>query len=209
MREAGGAAAPFTPAGFAIPAVLWEQVKGAYAEAGRAYHDVRHLAEVLARYDEVARDVGWEHPREVYLALLFHDAVYVPGAHDNEERSAERARDVVARWLPGAGVDVERVAHLVRLTARHGRLSVADVTAEEALFLDCDMAILGSAPGRYDAYEADVAREYAALPPALYAAGRRQFLEGLLARQRIFLSDFFRARLEQPARENLRRTLGA
>lgn len=195
---------PHAPEGLALPATLWPQLLAAYAEPPRAYHDVRHLLDVLERFAEVQREVGWRHPREVYLALLFHDAVYVPGTHDNEEESALLA----VRALTGTDVDVARVAHLVRLTARHGTLSREDVDAEEALFLDCDVAVLGGAPEAYDAYEQGVAREYAAVPPELYAAGRRRFLEGLLARERIFLSEHFHARREAAARENLRRTLG-
>ncbi|MCI0572112.1 MAG: hypothetical protein L0Y66_15260 [Myxococcaceae bacterium] len=200
-------AAPRAPPGLLVPAELWAQVQATYGEAGRAYHDLRHLHDVLARYDEVAREVGWTHPWEVYLALLFHDAVYVPGAHDNEERSAALVHAAVTRWLPGAQVDVARVEHLVRLTARHGALGVDDVTDEEALFLDCDMSILGSAPAVYDVYESGVAREYAALPADVYAAGRRRFLEGLLAKERIFLSPYFHARMDGAARANLRRAL--
>ncbi|MBF5045855.1 hypothetical protein FGE12_25825 [Aggregicoccus sp. 17bor-14] len=181
-------------------------VLAAYAEPQRAYHDVRHLADVVARWAEVAEENGWTHPREVYLALLFHDAVYVPGAHDNEEASAQLALRMLGAEMPE--VDAEHVAHLVRLTARHGHLSPSDVTGEEALFLDCDMAVLGAAPDAYDTYERDIAREYAAVPPEMFAAGRRRFLEGLLEQERIFLSQRFHARLDEAARENLERALG-
>ena len=194
------------PQGLVLPPALRAQLLQAYGEPQRAYHDVSHLADVLARHLRVAREGLWRSPREVYLALLFHDAVYVPGAHDNEEASAQLALQAIARWMPDA--DGERVAHLVRLTAQHGKLSVADVSAEEALFLDCDMAVLGGSPEAYAAYEAGIAQEYAALPPELFAAGRRRFLAGLLEREHLFLSPRFRERLEDRARENLRRALG-
>ena len=193
------------PEGLALPPALRAQLLQAYGEPQRAYHDVSHLADVLARFAEVAREGLWRAPREVYLALLFHDAVYVPGAHDNEEASAQLALQAIARWMPG--VDGERVAHLVRLTARHGKLGVEDVSAEEALFLDCDMAVLGGTPEAYAAYEAGVAQEYAALPPELFAAGRRRFLEGLLEREHLFLSERFREQLEARARDNIRQAL--
>ncbi len=197
------------PADFALPEPLLRQVLTAYAEPQRSYHGVSHLVHVLGQWAEVEREGGWTHPREVYLALLFHDVVYVPGASDNEEASARVALEACARWLPDAGLEVECVAHLVRLTARHGHLSPADVSAEEALFLDCDMAVLGAGPAADDTYERGVAQEYAALPAELYAAGRRRFLEGLLAREQLFLSARFRGRYEDAARENLRRALHA
>jgi predicted metal-dependent HD superfamily phosphohydrolase len=190
-----------------LPEPLLQEVLAAYGEPQRAYHGVSHLVDVLARFTALAREGAWVHPREVYLALLFHDVVYVPGASDNEEASAELALRALARWLPDARVDAERVAHLVRLTARHGYLSRADVSEEEALFLDCDMAVLGASPAAYDAYERGIAQEYAAIPPELFAAGRRRFLEGLLAHERIFLSERFHTQLDAAARENLRRAL--
>jgi predicted metal-dependent HD superfamily phosphohydrolase len=188
-----------------LPEPLEHALEAAYGSPGRAYHDLEHVRDVLARFREVARDVGWTHPREAFVALLFHDAVYTAGAHDNEERSAELAREAIARWLPG--VDDERVARLIRLTARHGSLAPADVDGEAALFLDCDMAILGSDAATYDAYERNIAREYAAVPVEQFRSGRRRFLERLLATERIFLSAYFHQRLDSAARANLRRWL--
>jgi len=45
------------------------------------------------------------------------------------------------------------------------------------------------------------------VPDDLYRAGRRAFLESMLARPRIFASDFFHARLDAAARDNLQRVL--
>jgi predicted metal-dependent HD superfamily phosphohydrolase len=105
--------------------------------------------------------------------------------------------------MPDAGVDVARVAQLILLTAAHGKLTPADVDDEAALFVDCDMSILGAPRARFAAYEHDVAAEYAALPTDIYRAGRRRFVERLLERQRIFLSEYFHTRLDGDARANL------
>jgi predicted metal-dependent HD superfamily phosphohydrolase len=190
-----------------LPDEMVNDARTAYASPGRAYHTWEHVEEVLSRWDEVARDVGWLKPRETRVALLYHDAVYVPGRHDNEEASAELSRGAIARYTPD--VDAERVASLILLTAKHGKLGPADVDAEAALFLDCDMAILGAERARFDDYERAIAVEYSVVPPELYAAGRRRFLETLLSTPRIFCSDYFHARLDGAARDNLRRTLGA
>ncbi|MBS1152427.1 MAG: hypothetical protein H6Q89_4125, partial [Myxococcaceae bacterium] len=101
-----------------------------------------------------------------------------------------------------------RISQLILLTARHGALTPADVDPEAALFLDCDMAILGAAPEVFDRYDAAIREEYAQVPAILYSLGRRRFLTRLLAAPRIFLSDFFHARLDAAARANLRRALG-
>jgi predicted metal-dependent HD superfamily phosphohydrolase len=184
-----------------LPDAILSELETAYAEPQRAYHTATHIADVLGWYDEVAYALGWEHEAEVYVAILFHDAVYVPGARDNEAQSAAWARR--AR-IP---VDAARVTTLIELTARHATLTACDVDRDAALFLDCDMAILGARPDIFDAYDAAIAREYSAIPADSYEAGRRTFLERLATAPRIFLSDWFHARLDVAARANIARAL--
>ena len=196
------------PPGLGLSPELVDVVRRAYATPGRVYHDIRHVEEVVRRFVEAARDVGWRRPREVYLAVLFHDAVYAPGAKDNEARSAELARNAVVEYVKDASLDCNRMGDLIRLTSAHGKLSPSEVDAEAALFLDCDMAILGADRDVFDAYEDAIALEYAHLPPAVYAAGRGAFLAHLLDGDRIFLSDYGHGRWETFARSNIARALG-
>ena len=185
----------------------------AYATPPRAYHDFNHVAEVLRHYAAVAEGPGWLQPLEVRLAVLYHDAVYEPGRKDNEARSAAFAREQIGHWLPGAGVEVGRVAELIELTARHGQFRPADfgktaVADDTRHFLDCDMAILGAEPAGFDAYDRAIAAEYRGhVPGWLFRINRRRFLKSLLARPRIYLSDFFHERYDAQARSNLRRAV--
>jgi predicted metal-dependent HD superfamily phosphohydrolase len=197
------------PEGLCLPAELRASLREAYASPPRAYHHFGHVLEVAASYREVAQEVGWEQPREVFLAVLYHDAVYEAGRKDNEARSAQEARRAIARWLSNQDLDAARVVALIELTARHGKLTPDDVGRDEALFLDCDMAILGATPTRFDAYETAIAEEYAAVPRPMYLSGRRAFLQRVLEKPRIFLSPFFHERLDARARSNLRRALEA
>lgn len=188
-----------------LPPAQRQALEQAYATPPRAYHSIDHVQEVLRQVDAVAQGPGWRQPREVQLAALYHDAIYVAGRGDNEARSAQLARAHLAQW-PQPGVDMARVADLIELTARHGGLSPGDVDAEAALFLDCDMAILGAAPEVFDAYDRGIASEYAGVVPGfIFRRKRRQFLKDLLQRERIYLSEFFHARLDAAARANLRR----
>ena len=171
-----------------LPLQLPEELRGAleaaYAAPPRAYHNLGHVAEV------------------------YHDAVYHAGRRDNEARSAQLAREHIARWLPQAGVDADRVAELIELTARHGAIARADVDEEPRLFLDGDMAILGAAAAQFDAYDRGIASEYRGhVPGPLFRLNRRRFLKGLLKRERIFLSDYYHARYDAAARNNLRRAV--
>ncbi len=194
---------------FDFPAPMLAAIQQAYRTPARAYHAWSHVEDVEHWYQEVARGPGWKQPREVFIAVLLHDAIYVAGAKDNEEKSAQLALELMRRHLPNQQLDTQRVAALIRLTARHGSLSPTDVDPEAALFLDCDTAILGAAPETFDRYDAAIREEYANIPTVLYALGRRRFLTRLLAVSRIFLSDHFHHRLDASARANVRRALGA
>lgn len=193
-----------------LPDDLAAQLTAAYGEPHRAYHNAAHIDEVLGWFDRVMDDLGWLEPAEVYTAIVFHDAIYRPGAKDNEARSARWAKTAKLAADPGVDVtivDRDRVAELIELTARHGHVTTADHDA--ALFLDSDMAIVGAAPEAFDAYDRAIAIEYRDIPADAYREGRHAFLQGLLARPRIFLSDYFHRRLDAQARDNLRRALAA
>ena len=193
---------------FDLPDEQRSALEAAYATPPRAHHNFEHVREVLRRYDEAAHGPGWTQPNEVALAVLYHDAIYEAGRKDNETRSAQLAAEHVARWMPDRGIDVPRVTELIELTARHGVLEPNDVDEEAALFLDCDMAILGAEAPVFDAYDRGIAAEYRAVVPGwLFRINRKRFLKSLLGRERIYLSPFFHQRLDAQARNNLRRAV--
>jgi predicted metal-dependent HD superfamily phosphohydrolase len=180
--------------GLPVSTALEARLRALYAVPPRAYHNASHVDEVLARFDEAR--AGMRDPRVPFYALLFHDAIYVAGRKDNEEKSAQ------AFLAEGLVPDVaEKVRDVILATARHGRILPSEVDADTALALDCDMAILGASPERFAEYDAQIAEEYAGT--VLYSFGRKKFVKGLLARERLYLSDFFHARFDAQARANL------
>ena len=185
-----------------LPATLEAELRRAYATPPRAYHHFGHVLDVLGHF---ARVPDWHDRDSAALAVLFHDAIYVAGRTDNEALSADLAADLL-RDTPWAS-HVPRVRELVLLTARHGAIGPGAVDHDAALFLDCDMAILGAGPEAYGEYERAIAQEYASVPAALFRAGRARFIERLLQSPRIFLSEFFYAEREAAARSNLTRAL--
>jgi len=172
---------------------LRDRLREAYDDPARGYHDLRHLAEVLQRLDELMPD---EHPGRdaLLLAAWFHDAVY-DSAGDNEERSARLAE----QQLDGTPHAVE-VARLVRLTETH---RPAEDDLDGQLLCDADLAILAAPPGRYDDYVAGVRAEYADVPEADFRTGRRAILQELLAKPALFHTPRARQRWELRARANV------
>jgi len=98
------------------------------------------------------------------------------------------------------------VARLVRLTETHD--PTTDDPAGQAL-CDADLAILASAPERYDAYVAGVRRDYAHISDADFASGRAAVLHDLAGRDRLFHTAYAQEHWESAARANLARERGA
>jgi len=93
------------------------------------------------------------------------------------------------------------------LTEQHGKLKREDVSDAEALFLDCDLATFAE-PRWAVALETDraVVRELLHVyTPMQVTAGRKAFIGGLLANDRIYLSRHFEALWEAQARANISR----
>jgi predicted metal-dependent HD superfamily phosphohydrolase len=185
---------------FAVPTALADELTAAYGAPQRAYHNLSHITALLRWFDRVADEHGpWQAPASVYTAILFHDAVYVAGAKDNERESARwAARAITEHALPALS---DLVVAIILATADH--MTLAGASGDTALFLDSDMSILGTPPDVYARYATAVRQEYAAVPEAAYRAGRGQFLRAVLAKPRIFFSDYFHALLDAQARVNL------
>ena len=165
----------------------------------RTYHNVGHLAACLAEF-ELVRELA-DDPQAVAAGLWFHDAVYVPGAGDNEERSAELAARMLGRL--GVGTEaVQQVARLVRATDHQGQPDWGD----GQLICDIDLAVLGGSWAEYSRYATAVRGEYS-VPADQFAAGRAAFLRNMLGSEQIYHTRRFRNQYEQTARENMQREL--
>lgn len=179
---------------------IFTGLEAAYAEPARAYHTAQHIRDCLAQFDP-SRHMA-QHPDEVEAAIWFHDAVYLPGAPDNEDCSARLVRTTLADAR--APVEVaHRIAELV-LATQH--LAIA-AEPDAALLCDIDLSILGRTHEVFDEFERRIRQEYAWVPAPVYRGARAEILAGFLRRRSIFQTDYFRDRYEAPARANLARIL--
>lgn len=189
------AAAGATDAGSA----LYQELVDRHREPHRHYHTLAHIDACLAWLDWFAGAA--EHPHEVELALWFHDAIYTPGAPDNEHRSAALARDrLAALGVPPAAID--RITRAIEATEHH-----TAAPGDASLVVDLDLTILGAPPATYDRFEHHIRQEYAHVPQPLYTAARRQVLTAFLSRPHIYRLPAIRHELETKARANLQRRI--
>ncbi|UJJ33128.1 HD domain-containing protein [Halopseudomonas maritima] len=172
----------------------------AYAQKGRHYHTAEHVAACLRHLDDCFASV--QRPREVEIALWFHDAIYQPFSSSNEQDSADWA----AAFLTEQGVDEQAVARVHRLIMATEHNAPAQ-TSDEAVLVDIDLSILGTPPAVYDIFEQAVRQEYRLVPLPLYRRKRVEVLRGFLQRPSIYTSGCFGPQMEQQARANLSRAI--
>lgn len=179
---------------------VFAHLSASYQEPGRAYHTAEHIRDCLAQLDQ-ARDVA-RRADEIEAAIWFHDAVYVPGGSDNEDRSARLAQAA----LMACSVSLEvarRIGNLV-LATRH--LAVSN-DPDIQLMCDIDLSILGRDPPVFAEFERRIRQEYDWVPEPVYRTSRAEILRGFLDRPSIYQTEHFRARYEGPAHANLERLI--
>lgn len=186
-------------------AALFDAARQGYATPGRHYHTWTHILDCVAKL----HDFRCDNPRAVFLALVFHDAVYVAGATDNEERSAALARDLLAKHARVPEAETEAIEAFILATKHHAPPKGA--APDLRTTIDIDMSILGAERAAYDEYAANVRSEWcpAVVDAARFRAGRADFLRSLLATTAIFHTEEGARRWEKSARANIAREITA
>lgn len=146
-----------------------------YDEKHRHYHNWHHINQTFI----YAGDQDLSNAQT--LAILYHDAVYVPGYTGNEDASAELLRVHYAefkdRFLACTPEDVERAAAIILMTKNHqGDALDAD------LVLDCDLAGLGDTWEVYQKNSQDIRKEFWRYTDEQFKQGRIAFLQGMIYR---------------------------
>jgi len=165
---------------------LWLEIDEAYSSPVRHYHTLAHLEQIytlLPTLDAVTE-----------FSIFYHDIVYDVLRQDNEEQSALVCKNQLNRLAVPTSI-VKETMQLIRETKAHTASST-----QNALFLDADLAILGSR-------EIRVRKEYTVYSNIEYIKGRKKVLIHFLEKKRIYQSDYFYEQYEKRARENLEKEL--
>lgn len=179
---------------------LRQQVQGLYERPTRDYHNWNHVEACLHELDDVRSLCADADAVEV--AIWFHDCIYDVHRHDNEQRSADMAAELLAECAVPAPLIAE-VQRLV-LATKH---NAAPDWGDGELMVDIDLAILGKPTEMFDRYEQAIRQEYTFVAEPLFRQGRSKILQSFLDRPSIYLTDSFRARYEAAARANLSRSI--
>lgn len=179
----------------AAASTVYARLRVLYAEPQRHYHSFNHIRRCLDEFDPASDLV--ENPDTVEMALWFHDAIYVPGAKDNELRSVKLFRQCAAGCAKP--MFARRVSDLIMATTHIDIPGQADAR----LITDIDLCSFGL-PWEQFAWDGQQIRaECPQTSDQKYFAGLLRFLQRLLGRQpTFFLTDHFERRYGQIARAN-------
>jgi predicted metal-dependent HD superfamily phosphohydrolase len=172
-------------------------ITNAYTKPDRYYHNLTHLNHVLIAIDRFTDKL--QNPIAVKFAAWFHDFVYDPQASDNEFQSAKLARSLLIKLNVSLEL-IDRVQQLILATQGH---QIDPNDTDRAIFLDADLAILGTDPAQYQAYARSIRQEYSWVSDVEYQAGRTKVLESFLQRDRLYYTDLLFDELESIARFNM------
>lgn len=176
---------------------VYEDLITKYSEPHRAYHNVGHLIELFECFLEYEDKL--ENPQAVALALFFHDVIYDVPLSDNEDQSAEYARNALAK-LNIAPPIISRVTNLIEMTKTH---QVMGEDLDASFMLDMDMAVLGITPEQYARYYQAIELEYCThFMRDEYTRERIQYLTSI-QQGSFFLTDDFKKRYSGQARKNI------
>jgi len=160
------------------------EVLAKYDEEHRYYHNFNHLQEVMIELTnkQVIED------DELFLAAVYHDAVYDSQKQDNEEQSASLFKED-AKKANYPQEKMEFVAQLILETKNH------QPTSEKSkLLIDADLNIFNASPTRLLEYEKQIFKEYQHVDFLVYREKRIEVLQKFNQNNRLdFLIDYVKS----------------
>lgn len=145
-----------------------DAVLGRYNEAHRFYHTTAHLLDVVTQLSklEVFDD-------ELFLAAVYHDAIYNPQATDNEEKSAELFIEE-AKSTNFNKLQKDSIHKLILDTKTHKPSS-----DKSQLLIKADLNILDQTLSKLIEYEHQIFKEFQFVDYTVYQPKRIEVLKGL------------------------------
>ena len=171
---------------------LWREIHRKYSEPHRYYHTLKHLEQIYKELEGLTLNPVIE------FAIFYHDVIYDVEKNNNEEESAL----LTCKRLEALGVKkklINDVSQLIILSKKHEPTPVEDYK----LFLDADIGILGASPSDYEKYIQNIQKEYCIYDESTYNNGRKKVLSHFLEKSRLYQSEYFNNKYEEPARTNI------
>jgi predicted metal-dependent HD superfamily phosphohydrolase len=175
---------------------LWAEIEFSYNNSCRYYHTLAHLDNLIEQLLPVREQIeDWQ---TIILSVAYHDIIYNTLKQDNEEKSADLAKDrLIQLRLPST--QIEKCRRQILSTKGHQVSEDVDTN----YFTDADLSVLGFNNNSYLKYTEQIRNEYKYYPDFLYEPGRRKVLIHFLKMGVIFKTKYFHDKYEKQARINI------
>jgi predicted metal-dependent HD superfamily phosphohydrolase len=185
---------------------VWDNITSVYSKSNRAYHNIDHvynMCEIIEKHQLAVNQRDWVKP--LYIAAVYHDLIIKPSnTYSAEALSSIATIDDLSELNVGFDTILKAV-ELIGLTHKH-RYDL-ELSFHGKLFIDADLAILGSDVETYRTYVGNIRKEARAMgiEGDEFNARRKKFLLEMLSdRPKIFM---VLTALEEQARKNIGREL--
>jgi len=175
---------------------LWKKINTAYGEKHRKYHSLEHIEHI---YNEMKKlSLKNQEQIVVEFTIYYHDIIYDIHSNENEQQSANYAKKALNQLNVSNEIS-KKVVELIQLTKTHS----PNQYNYYSLFLDADLAILGSSEKTYQNYIEKIRQEYNVYNDEIYNNGRKKVLNFFLKKESIYKSSYFYKKYEKQAQHNL------
>ena len=180
---------------------IYDSLVSMYSVPGRYYHNLGHISLMLGFYEEFRKYAG--DPDGLELAIWFHDAICLPEASDNEEKSVKLALNM----LSGAGLGEASLSNVSKniLATKQAQ---PRMDFDSKLIRDLDFCNLTLPFEEFRAITDTVIQENSSLGEEISKNQAISFFEKLDRRRSIYQTYLFETMYEARARENVRQMLG-
>ena len=175
----------------------WHEILENYTKKWKFYHNLNHVYSFVNLFEKYNKFIN-NYKNEFLISIYFHDIIYIPSRNDNEEESINMFNKFYNEVKPN-NLNKEKVIEFIAETKNHSLSK--DYDFELDLFLDMDMQIVSDE--NWEDYENKIRKEYCFVDETEYKNKRRQFLQSLINKNRIFRTQIFYDTYEQIAKNNI------
>jgi predicted metal-dependent HD superfamily phosphohydrolase len=187
---------------------LWSFLTTHYTLTDRHYHNLMHIAKCLDAFNDYIEtaiiflvDRPSDEDRDIiYLALWFHDVIYVPESTANEEASAVVAERMLSEYTTLTKETIQKVADCI-IATKHQKPSESHI---ERIVCDIDLVSLAARENEFYVNNINIRNKYSHFSDEVFYEGNKVFLKSLLDnRITIYQTSPFRDMYEKRARTNI------
>ena len=175
----------------------WHEILENYTKKWKFYHNLNHVYSFVNLFEKYNKFIN-NYKNEFLISIYFHDIIYIPSRNDNEEESINMFNKFYNEVKPN-NLNKEKAIEFIVETKNHSLSK--DYDFELDLFLDMDMQIVSDE--NWEDYENKIRKEYCFVDETEYKNKRKQFLQSLVNKNRIFRTQIFYDTYEQIAKNNI------